>query len=105
MNIFRITLLILAITLSSSFAVARDEVGSTHSGQDNSHGSSSYSPDTGNKPDSTYVRGHKTKNGTYVKAHRRSNPDKNFNNNWSTKGNDNPYTGKEGSKLTPSTYN
>lgn len=49
---------------------------------------------------SVYVRGHKTKNGAYVKGHRRSKPDHSFGNNWTTKGNDNPYTGKEGSKLT-----
>jgi hypothetical protein len=30
--------------------------------------------------------------------HRRTNPDKSKNNNWSTKGNTNPYTGKKGTK-------
>lgn len=44
------------------------------------------------------VRGHVTKNGTYVAPHRATNPDKSKANNWSTKGNRNPDTGKEGTK-------
>lgn len=47
------------------------------------------------------VRGYYRKNGTYVAPHYRSAPDGNFYNNWSTKGNVNPYTGKAGSKVTP----
>jgi hypothetical protein len=48
-----------------------------------------------------HVRGYYRKNGTYVQPHVRSNPDGNFSNNWSTKGNVNPYTGKEGTRVTP----
>lgn len=44
------------------------------------------------------VRGHVTKNGTYVAPHRATNPDGTKANNWSQKGNVNPYTGKEGTK-------
>lgn len=44
------------------------------------------------------VRGHVTKNGTYVTPHRATNPDRAKSNNWSQKGNANPYTGKEGTK-------
>ena len=44
------------------------------------------------------VRGYTRQNGTYVQPSHRSNPDGNPNNNWSTKGNTNPYTGREGSK-------
>jgi len=47
------------------------------------------------------VRGYTRKDGTYVQPHMRSAPDGNFYNNWSTKGNVNPYTGVEGTKLTP----
>jgi hypothetical protein len=47
------------------------------------------------------VRGYFRKNGTYVRPHYRSNPDGNFYNNWSTKGNMNPYTGKPGTRVTP----
>ncbi|MEH7746481.1 hypothetical protein V7659_15745 [Neobacillus drentensis] len=47
---------------------------------------------------SVHVNGYFRKDGTYVQPHYRSNPDGNFNNNWSTKGNINPYTGQEGTK-------
>lgn len=45
-----------------------------------------------------YVQGYTTKNGTYVAPHYRSVPDGNPYNNWSTKGNVNPYTGQAGTK-------
>lgn len=44
------------------------------------------------------VKGYFRKDGTYVQPHVRSNPDGAKYNNWSTKGNVNPYTGKEGTK-------
>ena len=46
----------------------------------------------------TRVRGYYRKNGTYVAPHYRSNPDGNPYNNWSTRGNVNPYTGAIGTK-------
>jgi hypothetical protein len=49
----------------------------------------------------TYVHGYYRKNGTYVKPHYRSDRDSNFSNNWSTKGNTNPITGKKGYKSHP----
>jgi hypothetical protein len=45
--------------------------------------------------DDTYVRGYTRRDGTYVRPHMRSAPDGNSYNNWSTKGNVNPYTGQE----------
>jgi len=45
-----------------------------------------------------YVHGYTRKDGTYVAPHYRSDPDSSKLNNWSTKGNTNPYTGKEGTK-------
>lgn len=47
---------------------------------------------------SSRVRGYTKKSGAYVAPHRRTNPDKSKSNNWSTKGNVNPYTGKKGTK-------
>ncbi len=44
------------------------------------------------------VKGHTKKNGTYVPAHRQTNPDGSKRNNYSSKGNINPNTGKEGTK-------
>jgi len=87
-------------------------IGKSHSGSKSYSSSRSYlrgysrssskvGPGTGPKSSSTSVRGHVRKDGSYVPQHRRTNPDKNFNNNWSTKPNSNPYTGKEGSKTEP----
>lgn len=50
---------------------------------------------------SVSVHGYFRKNGTYVSPHHRSAPDRNFNNNWSTLGNINPYTGEEGKLSVP----
>jgi hypothetical protein len=44
------------------------------------------------------VKAHVTKNGTYVAPTVATNPDKTQLNNFSTKGNVNPATGKEGTK-------
>jgi hypothetical protein len=43
-----------------------------------------------------HVKGHYRSNGTYVKPHYRSAPNGNVFDNYSTKGNTNPYTGKSG---------
>jgi len=48
--------------------------------------------------DSTKVRGHYKKDGTYVAPHVRTTPNSSKLDNWSTKGNVNPYTGKDGTK-------
>ncbi len=46
----------------------------------------------------TYVKGYVRKDGKYVEPHFRSESDGKFENNYSTKGNTNPYTGKKGTK-------
>jgi len=46
----------------------------------------------------TQVKGHYKKDGTYVPPHVRSDPNGSKLDNWSTKGNTNPYTGKKGTK-------
>ena len=58
------------------------------------------------------VRAYYRKDGTYVRPHYRSHQDNNFYNNYSTRGNINPYTRKTGSKtinrnkrLIKNTYN
>lgn len=45
-----------------------------------------------------YVHGYTTRNGTYVAPHYRSSPDNSVLNNWSTRGNVNPYTGQVGTR-------
>ena len=42
------------------------------------------------------VRGSFRKNGTYIAPHYRSSPNRTKFDNWSTRGNYNPYTGKKG---------
>lgn len=46
----------------------------------------------------TSVKGHIRKNGHYVYAHNRSNKNKTKIDNYSSKGNSNPFTGKKGTK-------
>jgi len=52
-----------------------------------------------------FVNGYTRSDGTYVQPYYRSNPDGNIYNNWSTKGNYNPYTGKPGTRNPYSGYN
>ena len=44
------------------------------------------------------VKGYYRKNGTYVQPHYRSDPNGSTSDNWSAKGNVNPYTGAVGTK-------
>ena len=46
----------------------------------------------------TYVQGYYKKDGTYVQGHYRTKANNTVNDNWSTKGNVNPYTGEIGTK-------
>lgn len=48
----------------------------------------------------TYVHGYYRSNGTYVQPHHRSTPNSTNTDNWSTRGNINPYTGSMGSVAT-----
>lgn len=52
----------------------------------------------------TYVQGYYRSNGTYVQPHFRSNADNTTLNNYSTRGNVNPYTGSYGT-VNPSQNN
>ena len=52
----------------------------------------------------TYVQGHTRSDGTYVQPHMRSDPNNTVQDNWSTKGNINPYTGEEGTKTYDSNH-
>jgi len=54
-----------------------------------------------------YTRGYVRRDGTYVQPHMSTNPNSTKLDNWSTKGNVNPYTGKQGTidPYKPSTTN
>lgn len=47
---------------------------------------------------SRYQRGYAKRNGTYVSGHYKTRSDSFRSNNYSTRGNINPYTGKRGTK-------
>jgi hypothetical protein len=70
----------------------------SHSSGKRSSGSSSKATGTGSSTSSHSVRGYTTKRGTYVAPHRQTDPDHTQRNNYSTKGNVNPSTGKAGTK-------
>jgi hypothetical protein len=53
---------------------------------------------TGSSSSSRAVRGYTKRNGTYVAPYRATKPDRTQRNNYSTKGNLNPYTGKRGTR-------
>ena len=53
---------------------------------------------------STYVSGYTNSNGTYVQGYYRTTPNTTRNDNYSTVGNTNPYTGSAGTKPTDSYY-
>ena len=67
--------------------------GSSYGGQSSYKSSYSY----GSRSDHT-VSGYTRSNGTYVQPSHATNPDSTRNNNYSTRGNMNPYTGKYGTK-------
>lgn len=51
-----------------------------------------------NAQNHTSVRGYSRSDGTYIQRHMRTLPNATRNDNWSTIGNTNPYTGRAGTK-------
>jgi hypothetical protein len=82
----------MVLVLSTGVAIAKS---GGHSGASRSGGGHSSHAGSGGAHS---VRGYTKKNGTYVAPHRATNPDKSKANNWSSKGNRNPDTGKPGTK-------
>jgi hypothetical protein len=84
---------VLTVVLSALLVIGISNVsfarGSSHSSSHHSSGD-------------VHVHGYYNSHGTYVAPHMRSHPDGIFDNNWSTKGNVNPYTGEWGTKTHPS---
>jgi hypothetical protein len=81
------------ITLAAA-AVAQAQYGNPYGHSRQSMPSSG----TGSNMNSENVGGYRRSNGTYVNPYQRSAPDSTLNNNYSTKGNVNPYTGQPGSR-------
>jgi len=67
---------------------------SGHSSHSSGYGSGAGSSSGGSHSTSGYIKG----NGTYVAPSHATNPNSTKADNWSTKGNVNPYTGKAGTK-------
>jgi hypothetical protein len=78
-------LIVLIISLCCVFPVIAKQ---SSSGGYKSNGSSK----------SNNVRGYTKKDGTYVAPHNRTNPNNTQRDNWTSKPNQNPYTGKDGTK-------
>jgi len=70
---------------------------SSGTGYNNQYYDYNYRPPVGNH----FVQEHYRSNGTHVKGHYQTNRDNSFWNNWGSKGNVNPYTGKIGTKQPP----
>lgn len=77
------TIAVCCLCLISFAAFARGGSGGSHSSYYSSSGEHS-------------VSGYTRSNGTYVAGHQQTNPNGTKYDNWSSKGNVNPYTGKPG---------
>lgn len=96
-----IWLSILAIVLVSSTSICAGGRGTGGSYSRNSHHSRSSLCGSSSRQSThgpVYVKGYYRRDGTYVAPHMRSSPDGNSFNNWSTRGNVNPFTGEPGTK-------
>jgi hypothetical protein len=98
MKLAAITFIIVALSAAPAFAKGS---GTSHSGgshsathSSTSHSVSNHSVDKGSHDIKSYYR----KDGTYVARAKATNPNKSKADNWSSKGNVNPKTGKHGTK-------
>lgn len=88
------TVVVMAIALTG---IAEARGGGGRGGSRGGHsGGRSYS--SGKSGGHVSVKGYVKKNGKYVSGYKRTSADKTKVNNFSTRGNVNPYTGKEGTK-------
>jgi hypothetical protein len=93
----KLSIVFLAVTvLLAGPALARGGGGHSGGGHSSSYHSSSRSPRVSGGEH--YVRSYTRKNGTAVSGHYQTNPNQTRNDNYSTRGNINPHTGKLGTK-------
>ncbi|SFE47823.1 hypothetical protein [Paracidovorax wautersii] len=94
-------ILIAAMSLCAIASAKGHGGGGSHYG---SHGSSSHGGShsshagTSSIGSSHSVSGYTRKDGTYVAPSHATNPNQTAHDNWTTKGNTNPYTGKDGTR-------
>jgi hypothetical protein len=91
---FGMSKITISVLLASSLAVSAAPTFAKGSGSHSSSSSHSYSSGTG----SHSISGHVRKDGTYVAPSHATNPNGSKSDNWSSKGNTNPYTGKAGTR-------
>jgi hypothetical protein len=53
---------------------------------------------TGSNSQSHYTQGHSNSNGSYTQPHYQTNPNSTTSDNYGTRGNVNPYTGRSGTR-------
>ena len=95
----KLLLLLLSVSLTSVASARPGGHGGGHySGYGGSRSSHTSSAGYGGTAERTHVSGYVSKSGKYVAPHDRTHQDGTRNNNWSTKGNRNPDTGKAGTK-------
>ncbi len=93
------TLILLAALSLCAVASAKGYGGGGgHSGRHSSSHSGGYSGATHSSSGSHAISGYSRKDGTYVAPAHATNPNGTKHDNWTTKGNVNPHTGKEGTK-------
>lgn len=92
----RIVILSAFVLASAAPVYAR---GGSYSSHSSSHSYSYGSRSSGHvNPNSHSVHGYTRKDGTYVAPHHATNPNGTRNDNYSTRGNVNPWTGQPGTK-------
>ena len=87
-----------SLVMSSAPAFAKGGKGGPKSPSSSGAKSPRPAQGTGSNGSSHGVRGHVKKDGTYVAPHRATSPNKTQRDNYGTKGNTNPYNGKQGTK-------
>jgi hypothetical protein len=91
---------IAVVVLLAFGLVSSADAGRRGGGGGGAHASRSHAgmTGTGSSSSSHAVRGYTTRRGTHVAPHHQTNPDRTQRNNYSTKGNVNPWTGKTGTR-------
>lgn len=90
------SLVLAAALLATTATLANAQLYGTH--RQNSFGSSGYGYGTGSNPNSNMHNGYTTDRGTYVAPHYQTNPNSTTLDNYNTRGNYNPYTGRTGTR-------
>ncbi len=89
------TITALCVVISMAFGMTDAFAKGSSHGSSKSYGSKSYSNNHKGTGDHN-VQGYTKKDGTYVPPHHATNPNTTKRDNYSSKGNVNPYTGKPG---------